>query len=69
MAYKSEETHMLKSLRMSKALKEKAGWSINIPKFEMVCRPNINNGCLSWFRWDVLTGEVKGVQEWEREEH
>ncbi len=27
MAYKSEETHMLKSLRMSRALKEKAGWS------------------------------------------
>lgn len=27
MAYKSEETQMLKALRMSRALKEKAGWS------------------------------------------
>lgn len=30
MAYKSEETQMLKALRMSRALKEKAGWSRNI---------------------------------------
>lgn len=30
MAYKSEETHMLKALRMSRALKEKAGWSRQI---------------------------------------
>jgi hypothetical protein len=30
MAYKSEETHMLKALRMSRALKEKAGWSREI---------------------------------------
>jgi hypothetical protein len=30
MAYKSEETQMLKALRMSRALKEKAGWSREI---------------------------------------
>ncbi len=30
MGYKSEETHMLKALRMSRALKEKAGWSREI---------------------------------------
>ena len=72
MAYKSEETHMLKALRMSKALKEKAGWSRLIGAgfiVEDITKMNLSGKDIHFtFGWGEQTIAIKDLNLRETEE-
>ena len=72
MAYKSEETQMLKALRMSRALKEKAGWSREIGAgfiVEDITKMNLSGKDIHFtFGWGEQTIAIKDLNLRETEE-